>query len=191
MLCPYRFSASAEGDVLVSGVFDIHSDGKGRDECSMALNPTAVQNVEAFYYAIDLINQDPTVLNNIKLQGVAFDSCRKKERALRLSGHLLNKEARKLANTDTGSLPPIAMVGAATSDVSISLAEFLSVYKLPLISYAATNTDLQDRLKYPYFLRTVPADTSQVQVVLDILKEYKWTYVTLVFSGNRPLIILN
>lgn len=53
-------------------------------------------------------------------------------------------------------------IGPYSSDSAISLARILTELQLPLISYAATSTTLQDTRLFPYFYRTVQADDKQV-----------------------------
>ncbi len=76
------------------------------------------------------------------------------------------------------------VVGASSNDVSKELAEILGPMGVTQVSHASTDPELSDREKYPTFLRTVPSDSDQVQVLLDVLKEYNWTYVKVVYSSN-------
>ena len=59
------------------------------------------------------------------------------------------------------SLPrhPFAILGAARSTVSITLATLAGAYELPQISPSSTATALDDKSKAPYFARTVPTNS--------------------------------
>ncbi|CAG2114060.1 unnamed protein product, partial [Medioppia subpectinata] len=83
----------------------------------------------------------------------------------------------------------VGVIGGQSSTVSIQLANLLRLFKVPQISYQSTSTTLSNKQKYEYFFRTVPSDVNQVQAILEILKVFKWTYVSVVYSdtdyGNK------
>ena len=53
------------------------------------------------------------------------------------------------------------------------------------ISYAATTTKLDDREKYPYFMRTVASDAHQAAAMTAILDRFNWKYISVVYSDNE------
>ena len=53
------------------------------------------------------------------------------------------------------------LVGAASSSVSIAIAEKAAASHVPQISYSSTNAALSNKTAYPYFLRDVPPDSVQ------------------------------
>lgn len=57
--------------------------------------------------------------------------------------------------------------------------------QIPQISYASTAPDLSDNSRYDFFSRVVPSDTYQAQAMVDIVKAFKWNYVsTLASEGS-------
>ena len=66
-----------------------------------------------------------------------------------------------------------AVVGASSSDVSKEVGEMLGPLGVTQVSYASSAADLSDNERYPTFLRTVPSDTDQARVVLDLLLRYQ------------------
>ncbi|XP_033099365.1 metabotropic glutamate receptor 3-like isoform X2 [Anneissia japonica] len=76
------------------------------------------------------------------------------------------------------------VVGAQRSSSSLQAAVLFGLYGIPQISYLSTSDELSDKLKYKYFLRTVPPDTYQIQSIVDILIFYHWTYVSFVNSDD-------
>ena len=50
----------------------------------------------------------------------------------------------------------------------MAVADVLSVLHIPQISYGASTILLKDMEKYPYFLRTVPADDKQVRIACNL-----------------------
>jgi ABC-type branched-subunit amino acid transport system substrate-binding protein len=65
-----------------------------------------------------------------------------------------------------------AIVGAASSGASLSVAQVASVTAVPQISYSSTSHMLSDAQQYPYFLRTVPSDAFQAEALVDLLTSY-------------------
>ncbi|XP_065660149.1 metabotropic glutamate receptor 3-like [Hydra vulgaris] len=51
---------------------------------------------------------------------------------------------------------------------------------IPIISYSATSVELDNRILYPNFFRTVPPDNYQALFIIDILKNFHWTYVVVI-----------
>ncbi|XP_065680578.1 metabotropic glutamate receptor 3 [Hydra vulgaris] len=61
-----------------------------------------------------------------------------------------------------------------------ALALTLPYTNFPIISYSATSMDLDNRVLYPNFFRTVPPDNYQVLFIKDILKNFHWTFVAVI-----------
>ncbi|GFU19124.1 metabotropic glutamate receptor 3 [Nephila pilipes] len=58
-----------------------------------------------------------------------------------------------------------------------------------MVSYQSTSPTLSNKEKYEYFFRTVPSDVNQAKAIVEILKAFHWTYVSVVYSdtdyGNK------
>lgn len=172
-----------DGDVLLQGIFNVHNKGTGGRECGTTIRERAIMNLEAFTYAIDRINEDTSILPNLKLSGVALDGCTNPSRAVRQTSMVLNGDIK----VDTGSkenTPLIGVLGAGDSDSSIEVAKLMALYRRTQISYSSSTPLLSDNYKYPYFLRTVGSDVSQSRAIIDIIKKMNWTYVSAIFSDN-------
>ena len=152
-------------------------------------NSSVVQALEAMLYAVDLVNQRDDILPEVTLSATLLDTCRVPEKAKR---HLLELmdgdlaiEGNNHSNKDGGKKRHVtAVVGAGSSDVSKEIAEMLAPMGVTQVSYGSSDPNLSDKEKYPTFLRTVPSDTEQAHVLVDLLLRYKWTYVKLVYSNN-------
>ena len=180
----FSLGQDTDSDITIAGIFDIHSKGQEQYECDLnVLNSNSLQNLEAMLFAIDQINSNPDILPGLKLGSIALDSCRNSKRVIRQIKELLNG---KLGSKKTdGKSSFHAVLGASSSDVSLDLAKFLSSYQIPQVSYRSTSTALRDKTRYPYFLRTVGADDSQVRAMIAIIKQFNWQYVTTVYSNNE------
>ena len=77
-----------------------------------------------------------------------------------------------------------AVIGAYHSRVSGPVASLLRPFEIPQISYGSTSPALSNRLRYSYFLRTVPPDNVQSDVVVSILSSQGWNVVSAVHSNE-------
>ncbi|MHA2297403.1 MAG: ABC transporter substrate-binding protein [Candidatus Hodarchaeales archaeon] len=67
------------------------------------------------------------------------------------------------------------VIGTSGSSVSQAMAAELAPHKIVQLSYASSATTLSDRVKFPYFMRNVPSDTSQAIALADLVKVCGWT----------------
>uniref|UniRef100_T1K821 G-protein coupled receptors family 3 profile domain-containing protein n=1 Tax=Tetranychus urticae TaxID=32264 RepID=T1K821_TETUR len=74
--------------------------------------------------------------------------------------------------------PVVGVIGAASSSVSVMVANILRLFQIPQISYASTSIELSDKSRFGFFSRVVPPDSFQAQVMVDIVKLFNWTYVS-------------
>nr|CAD7443783.1 unnamed protein product [Timema bartmani] len=79
----------------------------------------------------------------------------------------------------------VSVIGAQSSSVTIQVATMLRLFRVPLVSYMATSTSLSNKERFPYFFRTVPSDINQAHAMLEILRRFNWTYVSVVYSDNE------
>lgn len=52
------------------------------------------------------------------------------------------------------------------------------------VSFFSTSTVLSSRDRYPFFLRTIPSDVHQAQVMLELVRMFGWTYVSVVYEES-------
>ncbi|ESO91183.1 hypothetical protein LOTGIDRAFT_96443, partial [Lottia gigantea] len=79
----------------------------------------------------------------------------------------------------------VAVVGAQSSSIALNILPSLTELGIPLISYSATSSDLDDKINYPYFLRTVPSDTQQSIAIYEIVKLLKASHVSAINVNNN------
>ncbi|XP_047143677.1 extracellular calcium-sensing receptor [Hydra vulgaris] len=79
----------------------------------------------------------------------------------------------------------LGFVGPAESSSSIYVNDLISPFeKIPIISYAATSLELEDKTLFPHFFRTIPPDKYQVLFISDVLKRFGWSYISVVALDN-------
>ena len=55
-------------------------------------------------------------------------------------------------------------LGAFTSWTTKPVAEMSSKFPASMISFSASSPELSDKTKYPYFMRTAPSASEQIEV---------------------------
>lgn len=183
-----------EPDIVIGGLFPIHARNvskNGPPKCGTLNIERGFHRLEAMIFAVDQINRNPNLLPNITLSMSAYDTCDWYTKALEESLEFV-MESQSKTICEAGKTPAspaskknkilAGVVGAASSSVSIQVANLLRLFKLPQISYASTTPDLSDKTKYDFFMRTVPPDNYQARAMVDVVRGLKWTSVFTVHS---------
>ena len=90
----------------------------------------------------------------------------------------------KSNQTGTGVQPVSAVIGPGYSFLTIPLASLMGLYNIPHISYQASSRLLSKRELYKSFFRTIPSDSNQVLVMLDMMKKFNWNYLFAIGSDD-------
>lgn len=172
-------------DVAIGGLFPVHVKKEFR--------PKFMSLAEAMIFAIEQINNNKTLLPDIKLGYDISDTDLQNRRAMKSTLDYVNVHKFAFVNPELnesclilpGGLlsPVVAVVGTGTSRSSILVSNLLEVEDIPLISYAATSDELSSSA-YPSFFRTVPPDRFQSKVMSDIARYFNWTYVATIAADD-------
>ena len=186
---------SRPGDINLAALIPVYEYSLQNPCGDRIRHSGAVQHVAAFIHAIDRVNSDPHLLANLTLGYAIADDCGSDKTALALTlRHFVppdatekecDDRANKTAQVNEGTLgyfPVSGIVGPFHSSGCITVANFLSLVHLPIISPIATNDDLSNKAKYRYFMRMVPPDQYQAKAMVDLLAYFNWTYVSLLNS---------
>ncbi|WKY15016.1 hypothetical protein Q1695_000493 [Nippostrongylus brasiliensis] len=156
------------GDVILGGVFPVHTKSNNPDEpCGEIAETRGVHRVEAMLYAIDQINAQKDFLQGYKLGALILDSCSSPAYALNQSLEFVRDMIGSADNShylcSDGSEPHvqmsrrkkkvIAVVGASYSSVTVQVANLLRLFRIVQVSPASTNADLSDKNRFEYFAR--------------------------------------
>ena len=171
---------SSKPIILLGGLFPVHEN---KDSTCGGILDLGLQRLEAMVFATSLINKSPDLLPNVTLAFEIRDTCLQDNIALEESLEFVSP--RDIGNGELGESVGISgTVGAATSSVSIVVANLLRLFRVPQISYASTAKVLSDKTRFDYFFRTVPSDTLQAQAIADIITNFNWTFIHTIFSGD-------
>ena len=175
-------------DFVIGGVLGLHR--RAGIGCGVARSD---QSVEAMLFAIDTVNANENLLPNITLGFDIRDTCYSENIALDetidviISGNQLNVagcQSTNAGSTNASIIPTVGIVGASVSRVSIPVASLGRLFQLPQVSFAATTPILSNRETYSYFYRTVPPDNLQAQAMIDIVRHFNWTQISIIYTGD-------
>lgn len=169
------------GDVVLTGLFDLHSQGPEVLSCG-ALKPSHALNAAAFRYAINTLKQRfPGILNGVDLGSLIVDLCDDGETGRLLLNNILS-ERRIISNIDPNLIKSV--VGELDSNEAISMASMLQDYSMPYIESSATSLYLNDQDLFSTFSRAIPSDYQQMLAIVLMLKKMSWSYVQVVYTGD-------
>lgn len=163
--------------IVFGGLFPVH---KNEDNLCGDILDLGVQRLEAMVFATRLINQSPQLLPGVNVGFEIKDTCVQPNFALEESLSFVRD--RGVDNDTTMGISGV--VGAASSGISIVVANLLRLFNVPQISYASTAKILSDKTRFDYFFRTVPPDSLQAQAMAAIINNFNWTYVHAIYSDD-------
>ncbi|XP_017126111.1 metabotropic glutamate receptor [Drosophila elegans] len=188
-------SVSLPGDIILGGLFPVHEKGEGAP-CGPKVYNRGVQRLEAMLYAIDRVNNDSSILPGITIGVHILDTCSRDTYALNQSLQFVRASLNNLDTSvfecsdasspqlrkNASSGPVFGVIGGSYSSVSLQVANLLRLFHIPQISPASTAKTLSDKSRFDLFARTVPPDTFQSVALVDILKNFNWSYVSTIHS---------
>lgn len=206
-----RTSAFLNGDFIIGALFPLHhqpSSNKKRIMASLGIKCGeirelyGIQRTEVTLQTLDIINNDKHLLPNLTLGVEIRDECWYAPVALQQSIELIRDAITPISNQnscpnfqplpninnnnpDAGRGPLIGVIGPGSSSVALQVQNLLQLFHLPQVGYSTTSRDLSDKSRFNYFLRVVPSDYYQAQVMLDIVRYYGWTYVSVVNTDGK------
>ncbi|KAK7473400.1 hypothetical protein BaRGS_00035373, partial [Batillaria attramentaria] len=181
------------GDFYVVAIVPVHSkDPENSLKCGDIQKVAGADVAEAVVYGVKDVNEKKNIFKDVlrdrSVGLVVINSC---SSPLLVRQRLLDLHTGRLilpGGRNASSIVPNIMgyVGAYYSGNSIAAADTLTDIKYPFVqvSAASTSPDLSDRNKYPYFLRLVPPDNTQAQVILDVVTRLEANYVQIIYDSS-------
>lgn len=171
-----------KGNVVLGGLFPVHRRSKTTEKSCARLDPNpGYQYLASMLFALEEINNDPSLLPNITLGAEIYDTCR--SQTIGVDGA---KEIIRYTLSKSNKMSPlVSVIGAFRSDVSVAVANILRVFNIPQISYGSSSPELSNKDIYSYFFRTVPSGAFQAKGMVDLVKRLGWSYVLTVYSTGR------
>ncbi|XP_039614640.1 extracellular calcium-sensing receptor-like [Polypterus senegalus] len=152
----------------------------------MALNLMEFQFAQTMVFAIEEINNNTALLPDLSLGYKIYGDCSSVNLAMAAVMALVNDENEEIVSGSNckKSSTIYALIGLSESPLSISVATFLSPFRIPMVSYFATCACLSNRNEYPTFFRTIPSDYHQSKALAKLVKQFGWTWIGVIRSDN-------
>ena len=102
--------------IIIPALFPVHRSGPTPLQCSAEINPETIQDIEAFLWALDHVNQNVELLNGLEIGAVIFDTCSSPIKAAHLVSSVLAKEGDPMldeVNIDPERLFTVVSVSSA------------------------------------------------------------------------------
>uniref|UniRef100_A0A7N6BJS5 G-protein coupled receptors family 3 profile domain-containing protein n=1 Tax=Anabas testudineus TaxID=64144 RepID=A0A7N6BJS5_ANATE len=188
-----------EGDYLIGGLFNLHYvtspiyyDRPEAFDCSS--QPILIPNYRRFLimrFSVEEINNSTTLLPNVSLGYEIFDHCSDTQ----------NFPGIFKLISDNGSIQPwgqpqqqqlhrsndskvIGVIGPFTSTHTLTVAPLFMVDLTPVVSYGASISILSKNTNFPSFLRTVHPNKDVIEVIVNILLYFNWSWVAFLNSDD-------
>ncbi|XP_078415310.1 taste receptor type 1 member 3-like [Cetorhinus maximus] len=144
--------------------------------------------LQAMKFAIEEINNSSTLLPGVTLGYNIQDTCLKSTVAMQSAISFLtpkngNRFEMKCDYTDH-STRVLAVLGPSTSELSRVIAQLFNFLLIPQINYAASSNLFNDRMSFPSFYRTVPADEVQAAAMISIVETFQWNWVAVIGTDD-------
>ncbi|KAM9294516.1 vomeronasal type-2 receptor 26-like [Gastrophryne carolinensis] len=140
----------------------------------------------AVIFAIEEINQNEKLLPNLTLGYQIYESCSHESRAVANTLSILSGNRYFVPNyscNDDGKL--IGFIGHIFSSLSYVMSEMIGMYGFPQISYGVQDPIFSNRQRYPTFYRTSISDREFFKAIVDLLKQFGWTWVGILGSQDE------
>ncbi|XP_070592637.1 vomeronasal type-2 receptor 26-like [Erythrolamprus reginae] len=143
--------------------------------------PIFFWKILSFLFATQEINQDLQLLPNISLGYNFYGSHFSKIMTSDALLDLLSTGEANIPNYRCGrhNRPLIVFDGSKT-DISIQIADMLSIYKIPQVSFTSVSQALSDKSLFPFLYQVVPKEGVQYPAIIKLLHHFGWTLVGLV-----------
>ena len=175
----------------IGGLFGVHEKGMDAYECNSKIRLRGLQNMQAFFWAINYYQQNltlkeypngPIVNSKVSIGGVAFDNC---GREMQVIDNIMGFQQCRTKPNGVDRRQLLAYIGPDRSTEAMTAANLLQDMNLTSVSHAATASTLGNAEEYPYFLRTVPSSKNDAEAITAILAKVLQTkYVQLVYQDN-------
>ncbi|XP_043943979.1 vomeronasal type-2 receptor 1-like, partial [Protopterus annectens] len=142
------------------------------------------QFILAVFFAVEVINQNMTLLPNITLGLQMYDSCYSERRGF--TGALTMISGNKVLVPNYRCLVNKSLAGIIgdSSVTSPTVARILAIYRYPQIAYGSVVSTLSDRSTFPSFFRTLPSDSFGAVALAHFILHFGWNWVGILASDK-------
>ncbi|KAM3920253.1 vomeronasal type-2 receptor 26-like [Leptodactylus fuscus] len=164
-------------------VSELRDDVESPDICNLPLL-YYYENLLAFFYTVDEINKNPSILPNLTLGYHIYDSCADPRKAVQNILQILSGPGNIVPNYSCTKKKVVGFIGDHFSSTTLSIAHLLGIYPYSQISYGATDTLLSDKHQFPSVFRALSDDYTIFAIICHFLSYFEWTWVGIVASDD-------
>ncbi|XP_071972753.1 vomeronasal type-2 receptor 26-like [Engystomops pustulosus] len=151
---------------------------------ALAVTPPYYKNLVAFFYAVDEINKNPSILPNLTLGYHIYDSCSDYKVAIKSIIQILSGPGNAVPNYSCTRNKVMGFIGDHFTSTTLPIAQLLGIYPYTQISYGATDTLLSDRNLFPSLFRTVPDDNTTYSLIAYSINYLGWNWVGIIATDD-------
>ncbi|XP_047471114.1 uncharacterized protein LOC125026600 [Penaeus chinensis] len=161
--------------VVLTALFPIHQPSPDGSDCGETINEEILQEVEAFLWAVDQINQHQKLLPSTTLGALVLDTCGSRIRTM-----------NQVTSLVKGTLPGIDVnINDVQMFVTSLDPETARVTGEILSSLNVTSVNMgPSQAHSPYALQMSPPINKEAEAMVQMLRFLGWDYVSLVVSSE-------
>ncbi|XP_074055819.1 vomeronasal type-2 receptor 26-like [Macrotis lagotis] len=131
-------------------------------------------------FAVEEINKDPHLLPNLTLGFHLYNTYHSDERTLESSLRWLSGQGQLIPNYSCGGQKAVAVIGGATSALSVQMGTLLELYKYPQITFGPFDPTLSDKVQFRSLYQLAPRESSLHKGMVRLMVHFEWTWIGLV-----------
>ncbi|XP_010612505.1 taste receptor type 1 member 2 isoform X1 [Fukomys damarensis] len=183
------------GDYLLGGLFTLHANPQGVSHLTVLQVPKCQEYdmkvlgyslMQAMRFAVEEINNHSSLLPGVQLGYEIVDICYQTNNVQPVLYFLAKTDYFLPINRDYSNYVPrvVAVIGPDNSKSTITVANFLSLFLLPQISYSAVSDQLRNKQRYPAMLRTMPSATHHIEAMVQLMLHFHWNWIAVLMSDD-------
>ncbi|XP_072463296.1 vomeronasal type-2 receptor 26-like [Notamacropus eugenii] len=183
-----------DGDLLIGGFFPLYlmavKKFTGAEHPHKACNAHQwlhknYQQVLALMFALEEINRDQCLLPNTTLGFHIYNTYHSDARTLESSLRWLSGQDPTIPNYSCQRQDKsMAVIGGATSALSVQMGTLLELYRLPQLSYGPFDPALSDKAQFPSLYQMAPQDSFLHLGIIQLLLHFGWTWVGMIVTDD-------
>ncbi|XP_012512382.1 PREDICTED: taste receptor type 1 member 2 [Propithecus coquereli] len=183
------------GDYLLGGLFSLHANVKGTVHLNYLQVPKCKEYemkvlgynlMQAMRFAVEEINNHSSLLPGVLLGYEMVDVCYISNNVQPVLYFLAQKDYFLPIQEDYSSYVPrvVAVIGPDNSESVVTVANFLSLFLLPQITYSAISDQLRNKHRFPALLRTMPSADHHVEAIAQLMLHFRWNWIVVLVSSD-------
>ncbi|XP_062396169.1 taste receptor type 1 member 1-like [Sardina pilchardus] len=135
-------------------------------------------------FAVEEINNSSTLLPNVTLGYQLFDHCSDGHNFPAILKFFSHNDSIKVRDLNHHVPKVIGFTGPFSSTETITMAPLFMMNLIPMVNYGAGSSTLSNKRLYPSFVRTVPSNEDEIELIIHIIKHFGWNWVAFVGSNG-------